>query len=103
MIHLTEPGSRHGNDEASNVAEVTHVVGLDQRQEDVVVLLALVLVHGGDLVGQADERIVRASRAANVAQQRLLSVVGRQNGDFVSGIACTRTAIKKRKKSGYRL
>jgi hypothetical protein len=62
MIHLTEPGSRHGNDEASNVAEVTHVVGLDQRQEDVVVLLALVLVHGRDLMGLADQRVVRAPR-----------------------------------------
>jgi hypothetical protein len=60
MIHLTEPGSRHGDDETSNIAEVTHVVGLDQRQEDVVVLLTLVLVHGCDLVGLADQRVVSA-------------------------------------------
>jgi hypothetical protein len=59
-IHLTEPGSRHGDDETSNVAEVTHVVGLDQGQEDVVVLLALVLVHRRDLVGLADQRVVGA-------------------------------------------
>jgi hypothetical protein len=56
--NLTEPGSRHGDDEAPNVAEVTDVVGLDQRQEDVVVLLALVLVHRRDLVGLADQRVV---------------------------------------------
>ncbi len=58
MIHLTEPSSRHGDNKASNVAEVTDVVGLDQRQEDVVVLLALVLVHGSDLVWLADQRVV---------------------------------------------
>ena len=37
---------------------MSNVVGLDEGQQDVVVLLALVLVHGGDLVRLADQRVV---------------------------------------------
>ncbi len=68
------------------------VVGPHQRQQDVIVLLALVFVDGGDLVGHADEGVVRAAHAANVAQQRLLAVVGRQDGDLVGGIACKKAS-----------
>ena len=83
-----EAGAGHGHHQTADIAQVADIVGAHQGEEDVVVLLALVLVHGGNLVGQADERVVGAARAANVAQQRLLTVVGRQDGNLVRGIAC---------------
>jgi hypothetical protein len=78
--------TRHSDDEAAHVAQMADIVGAHEREEDVVVLLALVLVHGGDFVRQADERVVGAAGAANVAQQRFLTVVGGQNGDLAGGI-----------------
>ena len=39
---------------------MTHVVSLDEGEEDVVVLLALVLVHCRDLVRLADQWVVGA-------------------------------------------
>ncbi len=41
--------------EAAHVAQVAKVVGAHQRQQHIVVLLALVLVHRGDLRGQGRE------------------------------------------------
>ena len=57
-FELTKPCSRHRDNETANIAEMSNVVGLDEGQQDVVVLLALVLVHGGDLVRLADQRVV---------------------------------------------
>ena len=54
---------------------------------DVVVLLALVLGHRGNLVRHSDYWIVGAASRADVAKQRLLPVVGGEDGDLVGGVA----------------
>jgi len=53
----------------------------------VVVLLALVLIHGGDLVRPTDERIVATAGVNHVADEMLLTVVSGQYRDFGRGIA----------------
>mmetsp|Transcript_144 Transcript_144/g.310 ORF Transcript_144/g.310 Transcript_144/m.310 type:complete len:1317 (+) Transcript_144:450-4400(+) len=58
-----------------------------QRHDDVVVLLTLEAVGRGDLVRLAEERVPGAALPHDVADQRLLPVVGGQDGDLVGGVA----------------
>ena len=46
------------------------VVSPDQRQQDVVILLALVLVHRGDFVREANQGIVGTSEKLNKVMKK---------------------------------
>ena len=56
-----EARAGHGHDQTSDISQVTHVVSADKREEDVVVLLTLELVHCRDLVRHTDHLIVSTS------------------------------------------
>ena len=66
---------------------MTDVARAHQGQNDVVVLLALVLVHRRDLVRSADERVGGTALLDHVRQQVLLAVVRRENADALGRIA----------------
>ena len=63
------------------------VLGAHERQDDEIVLLTLVLVHGGDLVRLRHPFGVGASFAQNVSDEMLLAVVRRQYGDLLARVA----------------
>ena len=70
-----EPGARHGHHQTADVAQVADLARPHQRQQDVVVLLALVLVDRVDLGRPAQQRVAGAALLHHVADQRLLAVV----------------------------
>ncbi len=59
----------------------------DEREQDVVVLLALVLVDGGDARGEPEERVGGAAGGEHVPDEVLLPVVGGEDGDALRGVA----------------
>jgi hypothetical protein len=58
-----------------------------EREEDVVVLLALEAIHGRHLVRHADEGIPHAAPLQHVSDQVLLPVVRGEDGDLVRRVA----------------
>lgn len=68
-------GARHRHHQTTHVTQVAHGLCAHQRQQDIVVLLALVLVDCGDLVGAANEGVRGAADVDDVTDQVLLTVV----------------------------
>lgn len=81
-----ESGTRHGHDQTAHIPQVTHGFGSDERKEDVVVLLTLVLIHCGHFVRSSNQRIPRASCVDDIADEMLLTVVGCEDGYFAGWI-----------------
>mmetsp|Transcript_29900 Transcript_29900/g.103322 ORF Transcript_29900/g.103322 Transcript_29900/m.103322 type:complete len:313 (+) Transcript_29900:696-1634(+) len=84
-----EPQSRarHGHDQAPDVAHVPHGLCAHEREEDVVVLLALVFVHGCDLAGHAVARVVLAPLRKHIPQKVLLAVIRCQHANARGRVA----------------
>lgn len=59
-----QPGPRQGHHQAPNIPDVPHCPGAHQRQQDVVILLPLVLVHCRDLQATSTQADVRARGGA---------------------------------------
>ena len=55
--------------------------GSNEREENVIVLLALVFVHGGDFRREAEQRILRTAFVQHVSNEKFLSVVSGQDGN----------------------
>jgi len=83
----TQPSSGHGDHQSPDVPQVADIVCPDKREEDVVVLLALVLVHSSNLVRHSYQGVPGTPSDTHVLQQRLLTVVGGEDGDLVGGVA----------------
>mmetsp|Transcript_1856 Transcript_1856/g.3796 ORF Transcript_1856/g.3796 Transcript_1856/m.3796 type:complete len:388 (-) Transcript_1856:774-1937(-) len=62
-------------------------LGAHEREQDVVVLLPLVLVHRRDLVRHPQRRVRRTPLRRHVVEQCHLAVVGGEEGDLVGGVA----------------
>ncbi len=58
----------------------------NQRQDDVVILLPLVLVHSGDLGRGTEDGVVGAALGNDVADEMLLPFVWRDDGDGGRGV-----------------
>mmetsp|Transcript_44669 Transcript_44669/g.74423 ORF Transcript_44669/g.74423 Transcript_44669/m.74423 type:complete len:207 (+) Transcript_44669:397-1017(+) len=66
---------------------MTNSLGPHKRQQDVIVLLALVAIDGGDTVGVAKERVGGATGLEDVTDEVFLAVVGREDRDGLARIA----------------
>ena len=67
--------------------QITNGLGAHQGQENVIVLLALILVHGGHFVRQSHQRIIATTFLQHVADEMLLAVIRGQDGDGLGGVA----------------
>ena len=83
----TESSARQGDDETAYISKMADVFGANQREDDEVVLLTLVLVHGGDFVWLAHPVRVGRAFAKYVSDQVLLAVVGSEDRDLLARVA----------------
>ena len=49
-----QPRPGHGDDQTPHVTQMAHVLRLDQTEQNVVILLSLKLVYGGDFMRPAN-------------------------------------------------
>ena len=82
-----EPGSGHGDDQPANIAQVADVVGPHKGEEDEVILLALILVHSGNLVGHPYQRVVGTACITHILDQCFLPIISGEDGNLVSFVA----------------
>ena len=59
----------HGDNQPAHISQVTNVVGPHEGEEDVIILLALVLVHSGNLVRHPYQRVVGTAGVTNIFDQ----------------------------------
>ena len=63
----TESGARHGHHQPTDIAQMAHVLATDEREDDVVVLLALVAINSSHLTRNKERKEdVSSSRRAAV-------------------------------------
>lgn len=82
-----EARARHGDDEAADVAEVAHDPRAHEREQHVVVLLPLELVHRRHLRRRPEQRVPRASPRHHVPDEVLLAPVRRDDADLARRVA----------------
>ena len=65
----TQPGPGHGHYQSTNIAQVAHMLGAYKRENDVIILLALVAIHcchlGRKDVGLSSKCSQRAATNSN--------------------------------------
>lgn len=82
----TKPRARNSNHKTAHVADVTHCLGANERQQHVVCLLPLELVDSLYGFRRANQRVPRTLCGNHVFDESFLSVVRREDDDLVSSI-----------------
>lgn len=62
-------------------------LGSDKREKNVVILLTLVAIDGGDLVGTPNQWVVGTTLLNDVTYEVLLTIIRRENAYLVGRVA----------------
>ena len=82
-----EAGAGHGHDQTPDISNVADMSRAHERQQYVVVLLALKAIHRGDVCRCAQPWIWCTPGGHDVSEQVFLAVVCGQHGDALSRVA----------------
>eukprot|EP00906_Rhabdomonas_costata_P018530 RCo027050 len=81
-----QPCTGHRDDHTAAVPDVAHVVRAHQREQNIVVLSALELIHGRNMSGHPKDCVRATAVAQHIPKKKLLPVVRREDGDFLCGV-----------------